>query len=323
MPVYNADKYLDRSIKSVLDQVEQDFELILVNDGSTDNSLAICQKWKSKYPDKIMVVDNENKGSLLTRRDCLHYSSGEYLYVMDADDYLIDKNALRIIRNTIETYHNDLVIFNCVSSKDITKKYFNIPFHDKEQIRGEDLKRLYECLISGYCLNPLWNKVFSRTIVDWGDDYSGLKEITNGTDMYQSIPIVSLAKSATYIDESFYSYTIDDNSRIILHTFKPTIYYSMKRNFLRLIEYSKRWEHKPEKIKELLKRKYMRICSTAAYKIRLIRKEDRLDRVNYLMEIAEDSLFRKYYTINGVPVKRAVIVFMLYHKMYYLLNKLI
>ena len=242
---------------------------------------------------------------------------------MDADDYLIDPNALKTIRETIETFGSDMVFFNCVSSREISKKYFNIPFHDKEQIKGKDLSRLYECLIKSHFLNPLWNKVFSRILVDWKEDYCGLDEITNGTDMYQSIPIISAAKNVTYIDKCFYVYTIDDNSESIIHTFKPTIFISMKSNFLRLLEYSKRWENKPENIEKILKIRYMEICSTSAYKVRMVKKEDREYRINYLKAIAEDQLFRKYYTIKGVSIKRAIIVFMLYHKLFFLLSSLI
>ena len=87
VPVYNAEKYLDRCINSILSQTFSDFELILVDDGSTDKSLEICNNWKAKFPDKIKVVHKANSGSLFTRRICLFESAGEYLYVMDADDY--------------------------------------------------------------------------------------------------------------------------------------------------------------------------------------------------------------------------------------------
>ena len=67
----------------------------------------------------------------------------------------------------------------------------------------------------------------------------------------------------------------------------------------------------------------MEICSTSAYKVRMVKKEDREYRINYLKAIAEDQLFRKYYTIKGVSIKRAIIVFMLYHKLFFLLSSLI
>ena len=102
IPVYNAEKTLDQCIKSIIVQTFRDFELILVDDGSTDNSLQICKKWSLSYPEHIRVIHKENSGSLLTRRRCLQESVSKYLYIMDADDYLVDKDALRYIYEAIK-----------------------------------------------------------------------------------------------------------------------------------------------------------------------------------------------------------------------------
>lgn len=108
IPIYNAEKYLEQSIESVLSQSMNDYELILVDDGSKDRSIEICRKWQKKYPQTIRVIEKENTGSLLTRRRCMQESKGDYIYIMDADDYLVDSDMFLKIKNTIDESRADI-----------------------------------------------------------------------------------------------------------------------------------------------------------------------------------------------------------------------
>ena len=92
IPVYNQEKYVGKCIRSVLGQSFQDFEVIIVNDGSTDKSLKICQKYAESDP-RITVIDKQNDGVTLARKDGVLKSQGDYLFFIDSDDYLV-KNAL-------------------------------------------------------------------------------------------------------------------------------------------------------------------------------------------------------------------------------------
>lgn len=85
IPVYNVEKYLDETIQSVLNQELQDFEIILVNDGSTDSSAVICQKYASLDP-RIYFFDQENAGVSVARNNGLNHARGEYIYFLDSDD---------------------------------------------------------------------------------------------------------------------------------------------------------------------------------------------------------------------------------------------
>ena len=87
MPVYNAGEYLRRSIKSIQDQTEQDFEIVAVNDGSTDNSLEILEEMKAK-DNRIKIIDREEKGYAVTMNDALDYARGEFVMNVDPDDWL-------------------------------------------------------------------------------------------------------------------------------------------------------------------------------------------------------------------------------------------
>lgn len=87
VPIYNVEKYLDECIKSILCQTFNDFELILVNDGSKDNCLAICHRW-AKKDNRIRIIDKENGGVSSARNAGVAACCGEYIGFVDSDDYI-------------------------------------------------------------------------------------------------------------------------------------------------------------------------------------------------------------------------------------------
>ena len=87
VPVYNCEKLLDRCVRSVLEQTYQDLELILVNDGSTDGTAALCDAWASK-DSRVKVLHQENAGVSAARNAGLDMAAGEYIGFVDADDYI-------------------------------------------------------------------------------------------------------------------------------------------------------------------------------------------------------------------------------------------
>ena len=92
MPVYNAEKYLGEAIASVLRQTYADFELLLVNDRSTDRSKEICMEY-AKKDDRIVLLENDSElhGPGPTRNIGLDHATGEFIYFMDADDWIEDR----------------------------------------------------------------------------------------------------------------------------------------------------------------------------------------------------------------------------------------
>lgn len=320
IPIYNAEKYLEQSIESVLSQSMNDYEIILVDDGSKDRSIEICRKWQKKYPQTIRVIEKENTGSLLTRRRCMQESKGDYIYIMDADDYLVDSDMFLKIKNTIDESRADICFFNYKTEKGNVK---NFEFENREIFERENLGRLYEIVIKSDKFNSLWDKVFKRNLVDWNEDYSIYKQITNGTDCFQMIPIVSSAKKIIYLDEVFYFYRTENNEASIVHKFCPTVYLSLKEIHKRLIEFSGEWEKYLPNLDVQLKTKWMTNVSTAAYKVRLMPEKNKKTIEEYLKGIGEDQFFRENYNLKEINLKRKVIVFLLYHRMYGLLGNLL
>lgn len=86
VPVYNRENYVSEALESILGQTYQNIEIMAVNDGSTDNSLAILKEYQNKYPNKVFVIDQENQGQTRARNNAISQSKGEYIAFLDSDD---------------------------------------------------------------------------------------------------------------------------------------------------------------------------------------------------------------------------------------------
>jgi glycosyltransferase involved in cell wall biosynthesis len=109
IPVYNCEKYLNKCIESVLKQTLTDFELILINDGSTDNSGRICDEYSNK-DNRIIVIHQSNKGVGCARNKGIEISSGEYIYFCDADDWT-EENLLEDNFQYAKDNNSDILVF--------------------------------------------------------------------------------------------------------------------------------------------------------------------------------------------------------------------
>ena len=110
VPVFNVENYLHRCIDSILVQTFKDFEVILVDDGSKDNSGKICDKFCEENSN-MKVIHKKNEGLISARRIALEMSSGDYCVFCDSDDFL-EKNALEELHNVISSKNPDLIIYN-------------------------------------------------------------------------------------------------------------------------------------------------------------------------------------------------------------------
>lgn len=136
VPVYNTEKYLEKCIDSILVQGMQDFEIIIINDGSTDNSECIIKRYETKYSDKIKYCNKPNGGLSDARNFGVQKATGEYLCFIDSDDY-IDKNLF----NNLEKYisqHVDLIKYKCIKVNENYEKIEKVDGPIFECKSGED-----------------------------------------------------------------------------------------------------------------------------------------------------------------------------------------
>jgi len=110
LPVYNVGRYLEAALSSLTSQTMNNIEIIAVNDGSTDNSEEILQRYQEKY-DSIAYYNQSNSGQSAARNHALRYANGEYVYFMDSDD-IIDTDALRVCYEYAEHTKADFIFFD-------------------------------------------------------------------------------------------------------------------------------------------------------------------------------------------------------------------
>lgn len=125
IPVYNVEQYLSRCLNSVLSQLKSDMEVIIVDDGSKDNSGKICDQYKLKYGSVINVIHQENGGLSAARNTGIENAKGEYLYFLDSDDYISDKFIETVYIHLIKRKY-DIIEFKSFWQKKDTKIYLKI-----------------------------------------------------------------------------------------------------------------------------------------------------------------------------------------------------
>ena len=166
IPVYNMEKSIEACVKSILVQDYENFEVILVNDGSKDNSLEVCKRI-SETDDRVHVVHTENRGSGPARNTGIERATGDYAYFPDADDYL-EPNAISLLVDAISTDSCDLVVFGFKNvnnqGKVMLEKRYEFAIFDASDLRND----YSECI--GYTSKwgiqgAPWNKFFDLSVI--------------------------------------------------------------------------------------------------------------------------------------------------------------
>ncbi len=210
VPIYNTGKKLDKCIKSILHQTFTDFELILVNDGSTDDiSMEICTKYE-KQDARIILINKNNEGCIASRRKGVEVSTSNYIMFVDADDW-IDINTIEILYN--ETVKNDTDITVCSDYKVIGNGFFakkaNVStffnedkIYNKEQIRNE----LVAAYLHGHPFPAyLVAKLYKRELLLNNGKYLSRIHFL-GEDLYYNLEIFLKANRIKVIDKPLYYY---------------------------------------------------------------------------------------------------------------------
>lgn len=205
IPMYNAEKYIYECIKSVIEQTYYDFELIIIDDGSTDNSIDIVKKCATS-DSRITYFQQSNIGLFRTRQNAVHQAKGEFIVFIDADDYW-ESNMLTTLSNIIEKEHSDVVIY---SYRDIFQDgKINIPkpAFDAPITFSNDKKDLYDIILNGSSINTIWSKTFRKELFDI-EKFASMHNIRMGEDLVYTLEIIKRSRCITYIPDILYNYRI-------------------------------------------------------------------------------------------------------------------
>lgn len=241
VPVYNVEKYIAECLNSLLGQTFKDFEIILVDDGSTDCSGEICDAYKSQYPDHITVIHTPNRGVMLSRRCAIQHAKGDIFVFVDSDDY-VDVHLLERLNAVFESQTPDMVIYGFYRFQDGNnedEKVIHLPYENFYTInqKEEALAFRKKFVIDHICTN-MWQKAVRRSIVDIEQDYSQWKT-SKCEDVIESFPLIECAEKIIFLDEPLYHYRKSDET--ITATVGPKDLYDYVMCTNRSLYYIDRW----------------------------------------------------------------------------------
>lgn len=171
MPIYNVEKYLPQCIDSILNQDYKDFELILVNDGSPDDSLSICRQYAEKDK-RVRIINKPNGGSTSSRKAGAKIAKGEYVICVDSDDY-VEQGYFSCVARSLDEFNPDIVVLSHYSLEG-NKKILNKDFVVQDLLQDKEYEEVRDKFIydptdknisnPGIISYSLWCKVVRREI---------------------------------------------------------------------------------------------------------------------------------------------------------------
>lgn len=200
VPVYNAEKYLDSCIQSVLKQTYPNWELILIDDGSKDESGAIADRYK-QTENRIQVVHQQNAGVSAARNQGLDMATGDYIVFLDADDELTTDCLNKLLKNAVEN-HADIVAGKCSSDRNLTN-----PSGEITVWRGEEV--LKNALMDNPFTYSACAKLFHRECIG---NTRFVPEIKINEDSYFIFQLLTKKTTFVGIEDEIYVYKENPDS---------------------------------------------------------------------------------------------------------------
>ena len=213
VPVYNAQKYLVRCVDSILAQTHKDLEIILVDDGSTDNSPKLCKEFAQK-DSRIKVIHKQNEGAGMARNMGLQEAAGEFVMFVDSDDY-IESTTIEKSLTVRREYNADLVMFgrfNQTADGKITPKPMTA---DKCLFEGDEVVSKVLSGLFTYKMGvgiSCWGKVYDINLIKGSNiSFNSERELLS-EDAFFMLQLFKHIKRVALLPESLYYYCQNENS---------------------------------------------------------------------------------------------------------------
>lgn len=317
VPVYNVEKFLPKCLEGLCQQTYKDFEVILIDDGSTDLSAKICDDFCRKNKN-IKVIHKKNEGLISARREAIKNARGEYCVFCDSDDFL-EINALQELEKIIEKNDPDLILYNAYTYNNGQKELFFSNVFKEGIIKNKE--SIYNKLLLEYSINAIWLKAVKRTIIDIEKDYRKFYKFNFGEDLLQTIPLIKKAQKIYYLNKALYNYRIESG---MMRRYSANYYWSYRCVNLEVSQ-----ELRKEKIVDFEEKLAFHLIIAAYGAVTQLKYCDIIN-LEELDRIRDDPVFKKkhYILMNSrykkkLNFKQRLIVFLLYKKFYGILKLLL
>lgn len=194
IPVYNVEKYLARCLDSILNNTYKNIEIILINDGSIDNSQKIINEYSEKYPNLIIAKKQENKGPAEARNVAMEIATGEYIMFVDSDDF-VEKDYIEKYLEPLEEDDYDLVIGGYYKSND-EKILYTVPLKDEPW--------------SMYMVMGPYARLYKKSFLK--ENNIKFIKVNIGEDIYFNLQANAMAKKVKVLEYVGYHWYLNTNS---------------------------------------------------------------------------------------------------------------
>ena len=204
IPIYNASKFLEKCIRSIMEQDFRDIEIICVNDGSTDNSLEILNKL-SKEDSRLKIIDKKNEGASKARNIALEVARGKYCLNIDSDDW-IEQGYIKALYERAEKDNLDITISNIIFDyfNDSSKNYIlnDLEILDEKMISGEEYINIF---LKNNFYGYTWNKLI-KTELYKKNNLKYNEKIFMMEDVEMILKLAKIGKKIGKVNKAFYHY---------------------------------------------------------------------------------------------------------------------
>ncbi len=292
VPIYNGERYLKECVESLINQTYEEIEIILIDDGSTDQSIKICHEYANK-DERVIVCHNSNRGVSYSRNYGVKKSTGKYITFVDCDDYL-GKDAIETMVQGFSSNNVNLIITGC---NDIIEGELKKRLYDSKVPGIKDKNQIIETYIrqgNSLILNVPWNKMYLSKIIK-SNNILFNEDIDLGEDLLFNLEYCSYIVNANIINKQTYNYRILNNGLTMKK--RPINFYWKNNNFM--LEYFIRLvKNKTIHLDELVVQKHC--FSTFLYTL----KEVSNSEIYYSKKIVKNELkqictdFKKKYVVS-------------------------
>lgn len=290
VPVYNAQLHIDQCVNSILAQGREDIEVVLVDDGSTDSSGAICDAYAAKHPSMEKVVHKENQGPLIARVEGFAVSKGRYIMSADADDAFLP-GAFDAIAFAMRQTGADIVLWAYTTNE---RDLLLCQARDEPNYAEPKKASMLRSLCTTWNYNSMWRKAVKRECACLNADYSSYKGMMLSEDFLQTLAIYDSAKTFCEIEDPLYFYR--PNPKSTTNAAYQNSYYKDIVNAMTVADtYAEKWENEygcEGLLQGLAKKSLNSILNYAKY---LAEKRD-YEKLNTL---SRSDFFKKRYALHG------------------------
>ena len=230
IPIYNSEKYLYQCLESVTGQTLRDIEIILIDDGSTDSSYEICEKFQEQ-DNRIRLYRQENKGAGVARNYGIQLATGEYLSFLDSDDFF-ELDMLQSLYRRAKTTDADITFCDYWEFDDVIKQDKMVPWSArKDLIPKKKVFTTYECSdgIFQLCTGAAWSSLYKSSLIIKNNlQFSSLKR-TN--DAFFSKTALAVAEKISWVDKRLLHYRVNVQNTLAVSAeeYPYTVFYAYEQ----------------------------------------------------------------------------------------------